>query len=438
MNKPLTHAISLFFLLLYINAGAQNAGTKTPYPAPVQKCSAPPPGFVPVFINHAGRHGARFLTKAGSDIEVLQVLELAGRSNALTPKGKQLEKMTRRFLSIEKGNYENITLLGAKEQAGIAQRMLHNYGKAFRGNGLDVVMTHKRRTQQSAEAFLSAFVKYPGTKNYRVVPDSLDNTLRFYDLSPAYIAFKQSPAVRRPIDSLNNDPKTRSVAAAVCSGIFSAAFTGRYNPIAFTENLYDLYCVQLSIPVEMRQKGYTTDSINFGIAFRTGDLEWLGFKNGAEDFLEKGAGADTLGIQVRVALPLLADFITSTEAVVSKETVSDAKLRFTHAEAIAPFAALLGLPQASVPSSSVYQYYRHWKAESIVPLSANIQWVLYSNGKDYLVKVLLNEKETALPIPTATYPFYKWEKLKAYYLAKLHRLHASPQQDMQQYLLNLQ
>jgi hypothetical protein len=448
--------IHIIFLLLlfYIQTTAQNAGTKTPYPAPAQKYTPPPPGFRPVFINHAGRHGARFLTKAGSDMEALQVLDLAAGSGALTEKGKCIRQMVKRFLAIEKGNYENITLLGRQEQAGIAARMLQHYPQAFGGRGLEVIMTHKLRTQQSATAFLSAFGHYAGKKNCRVVPDSLDNTLRFYDLSPAYIAFKESPAVRRSIDSLSHDPQTGAVSAAVCERLFNPAFAGRLfnggvtvdvkqkktpvSAVSFAENLYDLYSVQLSIPLEMQQKGFTADSIDFSIAFLPRELEWLAFRNGAEDFLEKGAGTDTLGIQVRVALPLLADFITSTEAVVNKTAAPDAKLRFTHAEAIAPFAALLGLPQASTPASSVYDYYRHWQAETVVPLSANIQWVLYSNGSDWLVKVLLNERETALPLPTATHPYYKWEQVKAYYLRKLHRLHADPQQDMQRYLLDLQ
>ncbi|HSC36718.1 MAG TPA: histidine-type phosphatase, partial [Chitinophagaceae bacterium] len=342
-----------------------------------------------------------------------------------TARGIQLEQMTRRFLLIEAGNYENITGLGRNEQAGIAARMLHNYKKAFRGNGLDVIMTHKVRTQQSADAFLAAFGGYTGKKNYCVVPDSLDNTLRFYDLSPAYLAFKRSEAVRGPVDSLNKDARTKAAANAVCARIFNPGFANiitegvvmvpsgqkkkQVDAVSFVENLYDLYCVQLSIPVEMQQKGYNRDSINFGIAFMPQDLEWFSFKNGAEDFLEKGAGTDTLGIQVRVALPLLADFLSSTEAAIGNKAAPDARLRFTHAEAIAPFATLLGLPQASIPSSSIYQYYAHWKAESIAPLSANIQWILYSNGKDYLVKALLNEYETALPLPTDTYPFYRWE-----------------------------
>ncbi|MBS1565033.1 MAG: hypothetical protein JST39_11630, partial [Bacteroidetes bacterium] len=266
----------ILLLLIYIPAAGQDAGTKTPYPAPGKRCTPPPPGYAPVFINHVGRHGARFLTKAGSDVETLQLLELAKTEGALTAEGQAILRMVIRFLSIEQDNYENITLLGREEQAAIASRMLHRYPQVFTGRGLELIMTHKVRTQQSAEAFASGLGDYKGKKNYRVVPDSLDNTLRFYDLSPAYIAFRQNPLLRRSIDSLNNDPKTAAVSANVCARMFTPAFASRLHKgivveikqkklkidaVSFTENLYDLYCVQLSIPLEMRQKGYAKDSI---------------------------------------------------------------------------------------------------------------------------------------------------------------------------------
>ena len=97
----------------------------------------------------------------------------------------------------------------------------------------------------------------------------------------------------------------------------------------------------------------------------------------------------------------------------------DAILRFTHAEAISPFATLLGIPQASIPAASVYEYNKHWSAAAIIPLSANIQWIVYSNGTEYLVKALLNEKEVSLPLPAKLWPYYSWEDVRKYYQQKL-------------------
>jgi hypothetical protein len=412
--------ISGFAVPVQAQTNALFAGTKTPYPIPTQQYTPAPAGFMPVFVNHVGRHGSRFFTKAGSDVQVLQVLEQAHKSKGLTNLGEQLLAMTQRFVRLQKGNYENITGLGAIEQQQIGKRLLCNYKHAFAGKGLEIYATHKVRTQQSAAAFLDTFATYTGRKIYKVLPDSLDTMLRFYDLSPQYQAFKKSAEVRQPVDSLLNDKKTHTFSQAICSRIFTAAF--KTDAVAFATNLYDVYCGQFSIPVEMKAHGYAAKSIDFTIAFTPPQLQWFAFINGAEDFLQKGAGRNAAGIQATVATPLLADFINTTSAVIDHTKQTDAILRFTHAEAISPFATLLGIPQASVPAASIYQYNRHWSPEAIIPLSANIQWIVYSNGADYLVKVLLNEREAALPVPTHQAPYYKWEDVKKYYVNKISML----------------
>lgn len=431
----------LLCLFITVNTYAQEAGTKTPYKFSKQQYTPAPKGFQPVFINYVGRHGARFLTKAGSDITLLDVLSQAEKEHALTKKGVLLKAMVIRFLSIENNNYENVTLLGEKEQAGIGARLYSNYKPAFKGRGLEVQITHKIRTKQSADAFLRPFAGYK--RDFALVKDSDENVLRFYDLSPAYQTFKNSLSVQ--LDSLEKDPRTKQTAASVCAKIFTGTFIQngvkvmvRQKPVVIdavtiADYIYDLYSVQFSIPLEMKKKGYTRDSIDFGIVLNQQELQWFNFRNGAADFLEKGAGTDTLGIQVRIAAPLLADFLNNTENTKGK----DAVLRFTHAEAISPFATLLGIRSASIPAASVYDYNKHWKASAIIPLSANIQWIIYSNGKEKLVKVLLNEKEVALPIKTAHYPYYRWADVRGYYLEKLQLIHTDPTADMHQYLLQL-
>ena len=433
-----------------IQTAALCLGTKTPYKAPEQSYTPPPAGYSPVFVNYVGRHGARFLTKAGADLRVWEVLQAAEKSQALTVRGRQVKAMVERLLAIEKDKYEQITYLGREEQAALGERMLYNYGEVFTGKGLKIVTTYKWRTQQSAAAFLQGLSKAPGKRQVEKAVDSLDTMLRFYDLSPAYQQYKKSAFLRNCLDSLDRDKRTKQVAAHIWAVLFTPRFQtasigtrSSTDPVSFADNLYDLYSVQFSLPGEMQEKGYTKDSIDLGIAFRQKELEWLDYRSGARDFLEKGPGFDPLGIQVRIAAPLLADFLTSTDKAVREgagagadagvgaatgpdvllsATGPDAILRFTHAEAIAPFAALLGIPQASTPASSIYEYRTHWQAESIIPLSANIQWILYSNGKDWLVKVLLNEKESVLPIPTRSFPYYSWKDLKNYYEKKLQSI----------------
>lgn len=448
MSRRKFNFIVLFIVGLAGSGNAQEVcaplflGTKTPYKAPGGSYTQPPAGYAPVFINYVGRHGARFLTKAGADLRVWEVLQAAEKSNSLTSKGKEVKAMTERLLAVEKDKYEQITLLGREEQAAIGERMLYNYEGVFRGRGLEIVTTYKLRTQQSAEAFLRGLAKVPGTRRYEKAVDSLDAVLRFYDLSPAYQRYKKNAVLRQSLDSLKRDKRTKEVADHICGGLFSTGPAG-LDEVSFAENLYDLYSVQFSLPGEMQERGYAKDSIDLGIAFGRADLEWLDYESGAQDFLEKGPGFDPLGIQVKVAVPLLLDFINSADKVVRQPggeaslDAPDAILRFTHAEAISPFAALLGIPQASAPARSIYGYQAGWQAESVIPLSANIQWIFYSNGRDWLVKVLLNERESALPVGTKQYPYYRWEDLKRYYVKKLKSIHVGLQDDMHNYLKKL-
>ena len=445
---------NLFFgiLLLGVAAVAQGPlflGTKTPYPAPAGGYTSAPAGFQPVFINYVGRHGARFMTKAGPDVEALRLLDVAEGSQGLTKVGLRVRQMVRRLCEIEKGQYENITLLGAEEQQAIGERMLSRYPAVFTGKGLDVVVTYKVRTQQSAEAFLKAFARYKGQRRLVRLADSLDAVLRFYDLSPAYQRYKKSEGLKTALDSLDRDRRTGEAAAAVAERVFTPGFRSGLKPadeLRFAGNLYDLYSVQFSLVRETR------DSVDLGIAFGAPQLAWEDFVSGAQDFLEKGPGRDPLGIQVKVAAPLLVDFVKRMDEVVRRGAAatggsaamggSDAVLRFTHAEAISPFATLLGISEASVPASDIYDYSKHWRVGEIIPLSANVQWIVYSNGKEYLIKVLLNEREVKLPLGGVGAgdgggPFYRWEELRKYCLERLKAVGADLKGNMVDYLKEL-
>jgi hypothetical protein len=405
-------------------------GTKTPYTVPATDYTPAPAGYRPVFVNYVGRHGARFLTKAGADISALQVLDQAADAQGLTPLGQRIREAVKRLCLAEKGQYENITLLGAAEQRAIGKRLLTRYPEVFRGRGLDVAVTYKVRTKQSADAFLRGMEGYRGATHFTRLADSLDAVLRFYDLSPAYLKYKKGGVVKKGMDSVDKDPRTGTVAAAVNERLFTPGFlAGRTtaDALAFSDNLYDLYSVQFSMPGEIKAKGWPVDSVDVSPAFSRDDLSWEDFRNGAQDFLEKGPAHDPLGIQVKVAAPLMADFIRTTDSML-KNGGKDAVLRFTHAEAISPFASLLGIPEASVPAASIEHYHDHWQAERIIPLSANIQWIIYSNGKEVLVKVLLNEREVLLPLSGG--PYYSWKDLRAFCVARLRQVQAGTDGDM--------
>ena len=129
-------------------------GTKTLYRPQQPTHTPPPPGYLPVFINYVGRHGARFLTGEGADAAILKILSMAAKEDALTAMGHRLKDSMTIFIAMEKNNYGNITAKGMQEQAGIGERMRKEYPSVFRGNGLTIVTTEAVRTRQSEAAFL--------------------------------------------------------------------------------------------------------------------------------------------------------------------------------------------------------------------------------------------------------------------------------------------
>ena len=58
--------------------------------------------------------------------------------------------------------------------------------------------------------------------------------------------------------------------------------------------------------------------------------------------------------------------------------------------------------------------YQNWETCK----ACNIQLIFYRKGRnndDVLVKCLLNGREASLPVPTDSYPYYKWSDFRQFY-----------------------
>ena len=64
-----------------------------------------------------------------------------------------------------------------------------------------------------------------------------------------------------------------------------------------------------------------------------------------------------------------------------------------------------------------------WADYRIAPMSGNLQMIYYRkdfDDQDILIKVLLNEREATLPVPTDCAPYYHWKDVRDFYLHKLN------------------
>jgi multiple inositol-polyphosphate phosphatase / 2,3-bisphosphoglycerate 3-phosphatase len=434
-------------------------GTKTIYHPLQKEYAIQPEGYQPVFINYVGRHGARHLTSANADSLLFLVLKMAESEHALTKAGEKLKQMDSVLLLVEKGNFSLISELGKEEQQSIGERMRLHFNPVFSASdgSIKITTTKKERTKQSAKAFLTGLNPIAA---HTLTTDYNDNdNLAFYDVAPAYKLFKESGNWKSSFERIENTPEAKQLAEELPKQFLTGSFINKlnskviqfssearnmtYTAKSFITGYYDACSIVASLVKEIAKAGYKLDELNFGSLVSCSVLQELDYINSAEEFLLKGPGIDANGIQVRIAVPLLISFLNSVdEFAASKKVIAD--LRFAHAETIAPFAALLGLEGASEPISAgdILNYNKVWKCENIIPLSSNIQWILYQNKtkEDFLVKFLLNEKEVAINglKNSGTRYFYKWTDIKRFYYSKLESLHIHPGDNMHDYLLNVQ
>lgn len=442
--------IILFLLLgivLPFGVSAQNCasdflGTKTLYKSPNQKYTPAPTGYEPVFINYVGRHGARHLTKDVKSTLAYKLLLKADSLTALTEQGKRLKKMVIGLQKIEKGNTSFISAEGKDELHGLGERMYLNYSNVFKDDlNLSIAVTKEIRTRQSADAFLKGLnSKLKDTVSATFHND--DVALRFYDLSPAYKNFEDSVDNDATMLAIEKADDFKAINFFVASRIFTAGFLKQLNEdqqSKFVADVFGFTTIVYSLKEEIRQAGYESTDLNFESFFTCDELKKLGEMDSRNEDLKKGPGKNNNGIQVRVAVPLLVDFLNTSDEFI-KTGKNDVHLRFAHAETIAPFAALLRISSADKMIRNGSKSGDDWNSSAIIPLSSNISWVFYKRKgtAGYLVKVLLNEQEEKIDgLYSKSFPYYQWRDLRAFYLEKLERLKVKTSDDMNSYLLQL-
>jgi multiple inositol-polyphosphate phosphatase/2,3-bisphosphoglycerate 3-phosphatase len=441
----------LVFVILFIackslTASAQGCGddflgTKTLYKAPVQKYTPAPAGYAPVFINHVGRHGARHLTKAVEGYSAYRLLLKADSAGQLSTDGLKLKQMVLALQKVEEGGSKYISAEGRSELTGIGERMYANYSDVFKDKPVvNVRVTKESRTKQSADAFLQGLNK---KLNPPLSPEENvdDVNLRFYDLSPAYKKFEDGVDEAEPKTSFDKVLHLDELNSSVTAKFFKPELLNHLDEgqkEKFVSDIFGFATIVYSLEAEIKKGGIDPAGIDFKSFFTCEQLKTLSMLDSADEYLKKGPGVNNDGIQVLVAIPLLVDFIKTTDAFI-KAGKPDAELRFAHAETIAPFAALLQIEGADKANTDIAQISKVWQSAEVIPLSSNIQWIFYKKKGtgDYLVKVLLNEKEARITGLKSGSAYYKWTDLRAFYMNKLSRLHVGLADDMKAYLTSL-
>ena len=131
--------------------------------------------------------------------------------------------------------------------------------------------------------------------------------------------------------------------------------------------------------------------------------------------------------------PLLQNFLDDAAAMIASGG-SGLRLRFGHDSVVLPFAFILGFQEATGATDDMENLHKQFSLFRLIPMAANIQLVFFrkAGSEDILVKFLMNENETAVPIATDCYPYYHWSDVEPYYrnmIESAHLVFQTPEED---------
>lgn len=367
-----------------------------------------PRGYKPFYISHFGRHGSRFHTSASLCPSLVALFSKGDSLGILTGLGQDVYARIRQIDSASAGRAGELTRIGEKEHRGIAHRMLQRYRRVFRGKQVRVVAhsTTSPRVILSMAAFCDALkAEAPWLDIHYEAGERTGAYLNHY--TPEYREYYQNGPWRAVRDEW--------IAANLHAGplvlrLFRDAslFDGKPDggrARRFAQDLYSLAKITAASGFDFSLYDAFTEKERY-VLWQAGNMD---------QYMRKGPSGYAHELAPGIAEPLLADFIREGEAAVRGEGPS-VKLRFGHGEGIMPLAALMQLSGASEACTDPDRMAAVWQDYRITTMAANIQWIFYRNARgNVLVKILLNERETSIPLPTDTWPYYPWEEVRAFY-----------------------
>lgn len=378
-------------------------GTDYPYKQTADvKLTAAPKGYQPFYISHYARHGSRYYWSSSLYEELDTLLTVAHDKHLLTPAG---EEFCQKFMAAKnelQTGVSELTELGWQQHQGIARTMYNNFPEVFQNGGnVLAISSLVGRCVISMAAFCQELVQCNPKIEIReqssrftldgVVPTDGQNPVKHNypkDLKPRYEQhrdlFKEKEDIRKQL--LNR--------------VFTSTdgLPGKKHHIG--SNLIHLYTSLPSINHEGMMGDLLTDQ-EIADGWESDNL---------------GTYSWVFGPQYQM-IPILQDIIKKAAAAIDGSSDRIADLRFGHDTCIGPLTVLMGINGADrdpEDPNEVKNCYQSWETCK----ASNIQLIFYrstSAKDDVLVKCLMNGEEATLPVPTTSYPYYRWSDFLQFY-----------------------
>ena len=380
-------------------------GTDYPYGFKMEPLTPAPRGYKPFYITGYARHGSRYYWNDRLYTQLDTLLLEAHEKQLLTDEG---EAFYTRFLENKQElmtGISELTDLGWQQHQQIARTMYERFPEVFwKGGNVLAISSLSGRCVLSMSAFCQELVQCNPKIEIREQSSrfTLDGVVPGDKQNPAYREWpKATPRFEKNRDAFPRDTTLRT---KILSRMFKSTdgLPRRMRRVA--DNLVSMYTSLPSINHEGMLGDIITDEdiVRNWESGNLGSYAWV-FRDQYQ------------------TIPILRDILVKADAVLDGTSDRIADLRFGHDSYIGPLTVLMGLDGADLDPEDPYavkDVYQDWKTCK----ASNIQLVFYRGRRDtddILVKCLLNGFEVTLPVPTDTFPYYRWSSLRAHYQSRI-------------------
>ena len=383
-----------------------------------------PQGKKPFYISHYGRHGSRYLSnRKGYDIPY-RMLQKADSLGLLTQIGKDALHELRHIIDDSEGRWGDLSGLGKRQHRQIAYRMVERFPEVFSDDAfVDARSTTVNRCVLSMGAAVQQIVALNPNLDVTMRASKEDmwymnhqdallrNRMQTPETKQAYATFyKPLVGNYRLMQELFTDPNAARKVLDDCAATLQPSDGEQWL------NYYLILTGLIQQNTRMSERSKLIDLFTYE------DIHCFWQCENAWWYFTYGPSLLNGGEQPYSQRYLLRQMIHEADSCLRLKRPG-ASLRFGHETIMLPLTCLLGINGFDFQTDDFAALEPNgWWACLVFPMASNIQLVFYRENpedKDVIFKILLNEQEATLPIPTDIAPYYRWRDFREYYLKKL-------------------
>ncbi|MCM1163548.1 MAG: histidine phosphatase family protein [Muribaculaceae bacterium] len=378
-------------------------GTSMPYPTPAVGSRAYPDSLTPLYLSHAGRHGARFLSSSKYTTALSRMLRKADSLKTITPTGKVLRKLTDEVVKRTAGRWGALDSLGMAEQRAIAARTWQAYPDLFKYRKVSAISSYVPRCIASMDEFTHQLARMDNKIEIYTSSGRQNNALmRPWTDDADYKAYKDSEEWHTVYDGYFDS----TIPAGLARKILGASYPfDEGEERDFAQNMYKILsgCAAMGMKI---------DALKF-LSLEEYNALWA--VNNLEHYLTHSASTLSRA-PMDMAAALLNNIVDGIDRAAEGKNDNGAELRFGHAETMMPLLALMRMAGCYYMTNYFDTVGMHWRDFYVTPMATNLQIVLFksTSGKLY-VRAELNETPVPL-IPGNKSIYVEWSKAKEYLL----------------------